>query len=74
MCLAQVGGGEAVEHGGGGGADVALFRERGDLAQDVALLRDVGGLVERPGEHEFPMQAQAFAFERIDIERGGIVN
>ena len=53
--------------------DAFVHQPRG-FGQDFALPFDVCRFAQWAGKHKFPMQRQAFAFERVHIQRFGVVN
>ena len=57
-----------------GAMQAAFINQLCHFGKDFTLARDVGGLAQRPGEHEFPMQRDAFAFQRVGVKHLGVVN
>ena len=64
----EVGGADQAEHLVQRRLQDALVDEARDLVQQLALRRHIGGLEHRAGEHELPVDGDALALQRIDIE------
>ena len=55
-------------------ADATAVGEPGDLAQDLALARDVGRAIQAARVHEFPVQREALALELHDVQIRKVVD
>ena len=74
MGAAQVGSIDAVQDLGGGRTDDAFVHQPSGFGKDFALPFDVCRFAQWAGKHKFPMQRQAFAFERVHVQRFRVVN
>ena len=74
VCPLEICGVDGAEGRGVGGAKGASVDQASDFGEEMVLGDHVRGLEDGTGEHELPVETGGFAFERLGVEGGRIVD